>query len=469
MEITGITADSRRVRPGYLFAALPGSKADGAKFIQDAIMHGADAILAQKGTVLPEGTHAVLLTVDNPRKELARIAATFYDHQPEMIVAVTGTSGKTSTVSFTHQLWQLAGIMQSASLGTLGVRAPGMIRSGSLTTPDTVSLHAELADLAAAGVTHLAMEASSHGLDQYRLDGVHISAAAYTNLSRDHLDYHASMDEYFAAKSRLFSDVMKARGTAVLNANDDYFDKLESLCKARGHRVISFGDKAGDICIQRRTPCPSGQHVVLSVMGKTYEATVPLVGSFQIMNALCALGLVMADNDDIDALVPLLEKLQGVPGRLQLIPGHPEGAAIYVDYAHKPGAVEAVLNTLRPHTEGKMVCVLGCGGNRDAGKRPIMGRIASGLADVVIVTDDNPRDEDPEEIRAAIMEGAPDAIEIGDRRKAIEYAVEQLHKGDVLVIAGKGHEQGQIIGGRTEPFDDADIALKSIKRLTIEV
>lgn len=466
--VEGLTADSRKVRPGFLFAALPGNKVDGKDYIADALMHGASAILAKTGTKLPDGAKATLIESDNPRKELAYLACEFYRLQPNVIAAVTGTSGKTSTVSFTQQLWTLFGITQSASLGTLGMRAPGMVTAGSLTTPDTVSLHAALADLAAAEVTHLAMEASSHGLDQYRLDGVRISAAGYTNLSRDHLDYHASMEEYVLAKARLFTEVLSRNGVAVLNANDEYFERLSALCQKNGHKVISYGEKGEDIKILERSLVPTGQFLRLKVFGHDYEVTIPLVGQFQVMNALCALGLVLAGDGDAQCVVPLLGQLRGVPGRLELVSGHPKGAAIYVDYAHKPAAVEAVLNTLRPHTDGRLVCLIGCGGDRDAGKRPIMGRIASGLSDLVVVTDDNPRSEDPESIRAAVMEGAPDATEIAGRRKAIEWAIGQLKKGDVLVIAGKGHEQGQIIGDVVEPFDDVQVAKETIENMNVK-
>lgn len=465
IEIQGLSADSRDVRKGYIFAALPGSKANGNNFISDALMHGASAVLAEKGTALPPGSEAILIEDENPRKALAKLAAKFYKIQPDVIAAVTGTSGKTSTASFTQQIWHLFGITQCASLGTLGVRGPGLIRSGSLTTPDTVSLHAELADLAAVGITHLAMEASSHGLDQYRLDGVRVTAAGYTNLSRDHLDYHASMDDYFMAKARLFSEILERSGIAVLNADDVYHERMEDVCKKSGRKIFSYGGSGKDIRLIKHGLCPAGQDVVLSVFGQEFQVTIPLVGHFQTINALCALGLALAGDGEPKSVVPLLSQLRGVPGRLQLVPGHPEGAAVYVDYAHKPAAVEAVLNTLRPHTQGRLFCIIGCGGDRDVGKRPIMGRIASGLADVVVVTDDNPRSENPALIRASIMEGACDAHEIGDRRKAIQWAIEALQKGDVLVIAGKGHEQGQIIGEVVEPFDDVQVAQEIIRDL----
>ncbi len=467
-DITGLTSDSRQVREGYLFAALPGSKADGSRFIEDALAHGARAILTKSSALMPQDSNAILIQNENPRLALAHIAAKYYAQQPDVIAAVTGTSGKTSTVSFMQQLWTLYGITQCASLGTLGVRAPGVVTSGSLTTPDTVSLHAALADLAAAGISHLAMEASSHGLDQYRLHGVRVTAAGFTNLTRDHLDYHPDMNHYFDAKTKLFSEVLQRNGIAVLNADDDYYETLSNLCLKHGHKVLSYGENGENIRLLERTLCPSGQIVKLYVMGREYDVTIPLVGHFQVMNALCALGLVLAGDGDAETVTPLLSQLRGVPGRLELIPGHPNGAAVYVDYAHKPAAVEAVLNTLRPHTEGRLFCVLGCGGNRDAGKRPIMGRIASGLSDVVVVTDDNPRHEKPSLIRAAILEGASDAKEIGDRRAAIHWAVSQLRAGDVLVIAGKGHEKGQIIGDTVEPFDDVEEAIDAIENMRVE-
>jgi UDP-N-acetylmuramyl-tripeptide synthetase len=341
-----------------------------------------------------------------------------------------------------------------------------LVRSGSLTTPATVSLHAELADLASVGITHLAMEASSHGLDQYRLDGVHITAAGYSNLSRDHLDYHVDMDDYFRAKSRLFSEVLKTGGVAVLNADDEYYEKLKTICETAEHRILSYGENGADLRLLGRQAKPLGQDIHLQVAGEKFELTLPLVGKFQVMNALLALGLVLASGLEAKNIVPLLEKLEGVPGRLQLVQGHPENAAIYVDYAHKPAAVEAVLNSLRPHTEGRLICLLGCGGDRDKGKRSIMGRIAAGLSDLVIITDDNPRSEDAATIRAEMMEGAPDATEIAGRDKAIAWAVSELKAGDVLVVAGKGHETGQMIKGVMHPFDDVEEVTKAIEKIT---
>lgn len=465
ITISGVTADSRLVKKGFLFAALPGHKEDGSKYVIDAVDHGAVVILAHDKAKLPDLNDNILVVrTDNTRKSFAKIAAKFYKLQPENIVAVTGTSGKTSTVSFAQQLWHLSGIRHCASLGTLGVSGPGIQRYNGLTTPGSESLHAELADLAAVGITHLAMEASSHGLDQYRLDGVHVDVAGYTNLSRDHLDYHKDMDEYFTAKSRLFSELLDVNGKAIINIDDEYAPRLVEICKARGIDTITYGHGKSDMQILKREPKPDGQAIVVSIFGKEHSLTLPLVGDFQVMNALCALGMVLAKDNDADKYVPLLEKLRGVPGRLQLISGHEKGA-VYVDYAHKPAALETVLKTLRPHTEGRLICVFGCGGNRDPGKRAIMGRIASELADVVVVTDDNPRYEEAADIRKEILKAAPDATEIGDRAEAIQWGVKHINDGDVLLVAGKGHEQGQIIAETVLPFNDKEEVEKSIHAL----
>lgn len=466
MEIKGVTADSRSAGKGYLFAALPGHKTDGRKFISAAVSNGACAILAPSGTVLPENlpedADVILVTDENPRRAFALAAAKFYRLQPENIAAVSGTSGKTSTVSFLQQLWALSGIKNCASLGTLGVRAPGFTRPGSLTTPDPVALYADLADLAAAGITHLAMEASSHGLDQYRLDGVRVTLAAFTNLSRDHLDYHADMEAYFSAKERLFTEILPPDATAVINADDAYGQRLLKSCV---QKTIGFGKAGEDILLKSCVPDPRGQAVILDVQGREYNVTLPLVGEFQVMNALCALGLLMAGGAGAEDAVPLLENLKGVPGRLQLVAAHPKGAAVYVDYAHKPAALETILKTLRPHTKGRLICLFGCGGDRDRGKRPMMGKIASDLADLVVVTDDNPRSEDPALIRQEILEAAPGAREIAGRQEAIEWAVSQAQEGDVLVVAGKGHEQGQIFSDRREEFDDTQEVKNAMKRV----
>ena len=466
VDITSVTSDSRQAKKGSLFAALPGNKAKGSDFIADAIMHGASAILYGEGEELPKNvdSNIVFIPSKNVRLDFAHVVSKFYKKQPENIVAVTGTSGKTSTVSFVQQLWNLSGIEKCASLGTLGLRAPGLKRYASLTTPGTQALHADLADLAASNITHLAMEASSHGLDQYRLDGVTVSAAAYTNLSRDHLDYHSDMEEYFEAKARLFSEVLEDGGVAVINADDEYAERLSEICKKAGHDVLSYGKNGQDIKLLSRTPKPHGQDIKFTIHGKEYEVTLPLVGDFQVMNALCALGLIIATGGEADKFVPLLGQLQGVSGRVQLVPGHKQ-AAVYVDYAHKPAALEAVLNTLRPHTENKLYCVFGCGGNRDPGKRAMMGGIAQNLADVVVVTDDNPRYEDADKIRAEILTACPDAKEVGDRAEAIDWAVGQLGEGDVLVVAGKGHEHGQIVGDTVLIFDDTEEVEKAIEKV----
>lgn len=461
--INGVTVDSRLVRKGFLFAALPGSKEDGAKYINDAVDHGAKVLLVHEKAIIPDlSDDIIVIKTQNTRKDFAKIASRFYQIQPENIVAVTGTSGKTSTVSFTQQLWHLSGNTNCASLGTLGVSGPGIRRYGRLTTPDSEGLHAELADLAAVGITHLAMEASSHGLHQYRLDGVSVDAAAYTNLSRDHLDYHKDMDEYFEAKARLFTELLDADGTAVINIDDEYAPRLLKMCQNRGLKTISIGHKDADITIDNRKPKPDGQAIEISVYGVQYSLTLPLVGDFQVMNALCALGLVLAKENAPEKYVPLLAKLRGVPGRLQLVGGLEKGA-VYVDYAHKPAALETVLKTLRPHTQNHLICVFGCGGNRDAGKRAIMGKIAHELADVVVVTDDNPRYEVAEDIRKAILKAAPNAREIGDRAEAIAWGVKNLEQGDVLLIAGKGHETGQIIADKVLPFDDVEEVEKAIQ------
>lgn len=453
--LSGLTQDSRAVKPGYLFAAFPGEKHDGRDYIEAAIKAGASAILAPEGTEIQGDV--TLLTDENPRKAFAHIVADFYAAQPETIAAVTGTNGKTSIVSFLEQLWNVANF-KSASLGTL---------SGKMTTLDPVSLHEELAAKTKAGITHLAMEASSHGLDQYRLDGARVQVAGFTNLSRDHLDYHEDMDSYLAAKKRLFSEVLECGGTAVLNADVPEFEALKTSCESRNIRVIDYGYKAHDITLLSAKPLAHGQNLNIQLFGQEHAITLPLVGDFQAMNALCALGMALAgDMEDEELFLEAIQNLEGAPGRLQSITGHPEEAGIYVDYAHTPDALETVLKALRSHTKGRLVCLFGCGGDRDKGKRPLMGKAAAELADVVIVTDDNPRSEDPATIRTEILKATPSAEEIGDRRSAIREAVAELKSGDVLLIAGKGHEQGQIFADRTEDFDDAQEVRSAIEYLT---
>ncbi len=459
-EIVGLTADSRAVENGFLFAALPGAKSDGRDFIADAVKKGAAAVLAPLETPANDLGQAILLSTENPRLIFSQLAARFHAAQPDFVAAVTGTNGKTSTVSFARQIWAICQT-PAASLGTLGLTGPDWAIPGSLTTPDPVTLHAMLADLKRRGVTHLAMEASSHGLDQFRLDGVRVKAAAFTNLSRDHLDYHREMGTYLAAKARLFSTVLEAGGIAVLNADIPEFYELASLCRSRGIKILDYGTKGKEIRLLETQPLPEGQRLRLEVMGNKFEVLLPLAGGFQAMNALCALGLVMAGGIEAGKAVSALSQLEGVPGRLQKVARLKNGAAIYVDYAHTPDALETVIKALRPHAKGKLSLVFGCGGDRDPGKRPEMGAIAASLADRVIVTDDNPRSETPENIRAQILVACPGANEIGDRATAIRQAVAALLTGDILIVAGKGHERGQIVGSNILPFDDAQECQKA--------
>jgi len=465
LEIRGLTADSRAVERGFLFAALPGTKSDGRNFIDQAITRGATAILAPAGTALrscPSGV--ALVTDENPRRALALIAARFYGRQPKTIAAVTGTSGKTSTAEFTRQLWATLGT-RAASLGTLGVIAPERATYGALTTPDPIELHRTLAELAGEGIDHLAMEASSHGLDQFRLDGVRVAAAAFTNLSRDHLDYHGTLEAYLGAKLRLFEALLVAGGSAVINADAPEFDQIAARCRAHGHRVIGFGRQGKELKLVAQDLTHEGQRLTVELFGTRREVLFPVAGGFQAMNALAALGLVIATGTEPQAAFAALAHLKGVHGRIELVARHPNGAPVFVDYAHKPGALEVVLQTLRPHAKGALVVVFGCGGDRDRGKRPMMGEIATRLADRVIVTDDNPRSEDPAAVRAEILAAAPGATEIGDRAKAIEAAIASLGPEDLLVIAGKGHETGQTIAGVTHPFDDSEVAREVAARL----
>ncbi len=466
--ITGLTSDSREVRPGFLFAAFPGRQQDGRAYIAAAVQQGAAAVLVPEGTALPEGD-AVSIVSRNPRRDFARMAAAFFGRQVGVTVAVTGTNGKSSTVNFCRQIWQSME-HAAASLGTLGIVAPGISRPGALTTPDPLTLHAEIAELEAAGVTHLALEASSQGLDQYRLDGVRLQAAGFTNITRDHLDYHGSMEAYFAAKMRLFREVLPAEGIAVINMDAAYGQAARDICTLRGLQVISYGEKGSEIRLCKQTPLPAGQFLEIEVFGEKYSLELPLVGGFQASNALCALGLVLAEDPGNRLLhmqgVYALERLGSVRGRLEFAARHPNGAAVYVDYAHTPDGLETMLRALRPHTEGKLRVVFGCGGDRDRGKRPLMGGIAARLADAVIVTDDNPRTEEAAVVRSEVMKGCPGATEIGERRAAIRSAVRSLLPGDVLVIAGKGHEQGQIVGREILPFDDVKEAKAAVLEVT---
>jgi UDP-N-acetylmuramoyl-L-alanyl-D-glutamate--2,6-diaminopimelate ligase len=455
--VAGLTADSRAVAAGHLFAALPGAKADGLSFVPQAVAAGAGVILVGAGQNPEVPAHVAVIEAAQPRLALAKIAARFYGRQPKIIAAVTGTSGKTSTAVFARQLWSLLG-HRAASLGTIGLIGPGIEYGESLTTPDPVKLHQLLAELVDHDIHHLAMEASSHGLDQHRLDGVQISAAAFTNLSRDHLDYHGDMENYFTAKLRLFGDLLPAGGAAIVNAEMPEADRIIAIAKARHHRLIQFGRQRGDIRLAKQVPLATGQQLQLEIFGQRFDVTFSVAGLFQAENLLAALGLVIGEGEKPEMAVAMIDRLTGVHGRIERVATTPSGAAIYVDYAHKPAGLEAVLGTLRPHTAGKLVIVFGCGGDRDRGKRPEMGALATRLADRVIVTDDNPRSEDPAAIRAAILAAAPNATEIGDRAQAIRAAMHELKSGDVLVIAGKGHETYQLIGDKKFDFDDSDVA-----------
>jgi UDP-N-acetylmuramoyl-L-alanyl-D-glutamate--2,6-diaminopimelate ligase len=466
-EIYGLTADSHAVRKGYLFAALPGEKTDGRKFIAQAIQSGAAAILAPAGTQVDhdwQRTGIALITDDNPRRLLALIAARLYRRQPEVIAAVTGTNGKTSTAVFARQIWSKLG-HRAASLGTIGLIADGLAQKPTLTTPDPVTLHADLADLADRGITHLAFEASSHGLAQFRLDGVKLMAAGFTNLTRDHFDYHRTIEAYRAAKLRLFDTLLPAGRPAVVNADAEDFEAFAGAARARGCPVIDFGRKGKEIRLVKATPTAAGQRLEIKAFGKTHKLDLPLAGAFQAANALCALGLTVGSGAPAAKAIAALATLEGVPGRMQLAAHTPAGAPIYVDYAHTPDALANVLKALRPHTKGKLAVVFGCGGDRDPGKRPLMGQIADELADEIFVTDDNPRSENPAAIRAAVLAACPRGHEIGDRAEAIRGAAAALRRRDALVIAGKGHESGQIVGDVVRPFDDVEVAREAVASL----
>jgi len=461
IDIAGLTADSREVKPGFLFAALPGVAVNGSKFIPAAIASGAVAVLAPLGEDLSgiDDTITVLSSAA-PRRDLALIAACFSGAQPATAVAVTGTSGKTSVVEFTRQIFAACG-KQAASLGTIGVVKPDGGRYGSLTTPDPVSLHRTLAELAAEGVTHLAFEASSHGLDQHRLDGVALTAAAFTNRGRDHLDYHTDTEDYFNAKLRLFTELLGPERTAVINADGACSQRVLEAAKARNQKVITTGAHGSSLRLLAATKQGFTQQLTIEAAGEVFEVPLPLIGDYQVENALDAAGLAVATGIAPSAAMTALADLKGVPGRLEIV-GETKGGLVVVDYAHKPEALQAALAGVRPFMTGKLICIFGCGGDRDRGKRPIMGRIAAEQADVVIVTDDNPRTEDPASIRAEILAQSPGAREIGDRRAAIEQAINEAGPGDVVLIAGKGPETGQIVGATVLPFSDHDVARNAI-------
>ncbi len=459
-EIRGVTADSRKVRPGFLFAALPGSKIDGRTFIPTALQAGAAAVLAPEA--MPDLGVPVAHAWD-VRRAYALAAGAFYAAQPRTCVAVTGTNGKTSVAAYCRQIFNRLG-HKAASMGTLGVslspRAGGeQLTPPGLTTPDAADVAANLADLSQRGVTHLAMEASSHGIDQRRLDAVRLTAAGFLNLTQDHLDYHGTMGAYRASKLRLFEELLPRYGTAVLNADSDAYAAFAAASVSAGHAVMSVGEAGQGLKLINRVATTDGQRLTVQHDGEIYSTLLPLAGGYQASNALVAAGLCIAAGEDVGEVLAALEHIQGAPGRLQRIGAGPKGGEAYVDYAHTPDGIETVLKAMRPHAKGRLMIVFGAGGDRDATKRPLMGKAAADLADVVMVTDDNPRGEVPASIRAAILAAAPGAIEIGDRREAINAAVSQLRDGDVLVVAGKGHEQGQTIAGVVHPFDDiAEVA-----------
>lgn len=472
-EFTAIISDSRQTVPGALFVAVKGGVRDGAEFIQYALRMEARAVVASlEGAITAletmGGTCPVpLIVVDDPRATLSRMAAGFHGAQPATVAAITGTSGKTSVADFLRQLWTALG-REAASLGTLGIASPSITIAGGLTTPDPLALHAALAKLAASGVDRLAMEASSHGLDQRRLEGVAVSAVALTNIARDHMDYHPTSAHYAAAKLRLFAELAPEGTPVVANSDDAIYPLLAQIARARGMRLIPVGtgDAAEDgLRIHSTQFTETGQIISVGWQGKRHEIELPLIGTFQARNVLTAAGLAIGCGEDAEAVLAALPALEGVHGRMELVARRASGAPVYVDYAHKPDAIAAALTGLRPHVKGRLHIVFGAGGDRDPGKRELMGAAAAEHADVVIITDDNPRSEDPAKIRAAIRSAAPEATEIADRAEAIISAIDNLEPQDALLIAGKGHETGQIVAGDVIPFDDAEQARVAVLAL----
>ena len=461
VELTDIASDSRKVTRGALFVAVPGTKADGLAFLPQALANGAAAVMAERAADVPAAV--AMIVVPNVRRALALAASAFFPRQPGTIAAVTGTSGKTSVAAFTRQIWAALGL-SAASMGTVGVVSDKTNVYGSLTTPDPIELHRMLDRLAGEGVTHLALEASSHGLDQHRLDGVRIAAGAFTNLSRDHLDYHPTLEAYLAAKLRLFTDLVATSGTAVIDVDDAHAPQVIEAAARRGLEIMTVGAKGEGIRLVSGAIDGFAQAVTLAHAGHDYKINLPLVGGFQVQNAAVAAGLCIATGADPPRVFATLEKLEGAKGRLELV-GERNGAPIFIDYAHKPDALQKALEALRPYTTGRLVVVFGAGGDRDKGKRPIMGRIAAENADSVIVTDDNPRSEKAATIRGEILAQAKGAAEIGDRAEAIRSAIGGLNKGDVLLIAGKGHETGQIVGDRILPFSDHEAVAAALREI----
>ena len=459
-QVVGLTCDSREVKPGFVFAALPGTVTDGRKFIESALEKGASAIVSTGDMDLP----VPYLASAEPRVAYAQMAAKLYAGQPKTLVAMTGTNGKSSTVEFLRQIWAYAG-KQAACFGTLGVQAPKGYRPLTHTTPDAVALHKTLSELSSEGVTHAAMEASSHGLDQYRLDAVQITAAGFTNLTQDHFDYHADAEDYFLAKARLFAGLTPANAPVVINTNDEYGQRLVKMCEERGQDVMQVGWSGQDIRIDEVMPRAASQMITLVVKGERHKIELPLAGEFQVLNAISALGLAMVTGVEKGTVLKALENLEGVAGRMERAGQTKDGAPIFVDFAHTEDGLDKLLRSVRPHTMGKIVVAFGCGGDRDPDKRPKMGKVAAKLADDVIVTDDNPRTEDAATVRKAVLKGCPDAAEIGDRAAAIREGIKRLAPQDCLVIAGKGHEQGQIVGTEVIPFSDVEQVKLALKEL----
>jgi UDP-N-acetylmuramoyl-L-alanyl-D-glutamate--2,6-diaminopimelate ligase len=453
-EVTGFALDHRKVARGNVFGAFRGARFNGEDFIGEAVKRGAVAVVARLEAKAEGAAH---LAADEPRKLFADLAARYFAPYPETVVAVTGTNGKTSTVELTRQLWRMAG-HRSASIGTLGVTtADDQVKTG-LTTPDIVTFLSNMAGLKRMGISHVAYEASSHGLDQYRAEGVPVRAAAFTNLSRDHLDYHPDMDAYFEAKMRLFDEVVDANGTAVIWTGDAKSVEVIERARRRGLKLITVGPGGETIDLVSRQSTPLGQQLVLRHDGNEHKLALPLIGAYQMNNVLTAAGLALATGGEWAATLSGMGRVSPVRGRLERAVISRAGAPVYIDYAHTPDAVEAAIEALRPHVEGRLITVLGAGGDRDEGKRPEMGAVAARLSDVVIITDDNPRSEEPAQIRRAVLGGAPEATEIGDRREAIAAAIAMAKAGDIVLVAGKGHEQGQIVGDQVLPFDDVTVA-----------
>jgi len=461
LGLTGLASDSRKVKPGYLFAALAGTKTDGARFVKDAVARGAVAVMGPPSLADDVAALGVrFIPEENPRAALARMASVFFVGQPDIVAAVTGTKGKSSIVAFLREIWTRLG-KPAASLGTVGVIGPKGETPLSHTTPDPVEIHELLAKLKQDGVDHLAIEASSHGLDQHRLDGVKIAACGFTNITRDHMDYHPTFEDYLAAKLRLFTELVRDGGVAVVNADAAHAERFIDAAKARGLRLMTVGRKGETIHLDRREDRGGAQALTLHYQGKIFYVELPQAGDFQASNALVAAGLAIGLGENPDKVFAALEHLKGAPGRMEKVAFAKSGAPIYVDYAHTPDSLEKVLEALRPHTANRLHVVFGCGGDRDKGKRPLMGAIAVRLADDVIVTDDNPRSEDASVIRGEILAAAKGAREIGDRAQAIRTAVADLKAGDVLILAGKGHETGQYVKGEVFPFSDREQAIEA--------